>query len=278
MQTPIGIAFDAVNHRIYIADSGTSTILAYDLDGNVASGWTPPSVPQITGIAFSPSANHVLATSQAGSGAVLVFDASGAPVANAGFTGLHAPPIGIADGANDQLIAVVEAGNPGYLDVFDPTGNADPNYSSQLFDAFGTPFAPTGVGAADSVVGSTFDGDHFFVSGMDGTNPTTALYTPVLGFVVEGFYLWAPYTFIYGGTIDRYNPGAGPVTNPLSNAYSRDNGDIYVVDTGGLRGYTCDPAGCAANHEPASIQLPEAKFIPAPAGLPAFTAAAFEHT
>ena len=269
LQTPIGIAYDGVNQRLYVADSGTSTVHAYDLNGNAATGWTAPNVAQMTGIAYSASANHVFVTSNVGTGAVFVFDKSGAPVASAGFTGLHGTPIGIADGAADSLIAVVDAGSPGYLDVFDPTGKAYPAFSSSLVDSNNAPFTPSGVGPADS---STSNNDRFWVSGTDPTDGAElGLYWPATP--NAPFYFYPPAGF--GGVITaRVND---PLAMPLSNTYNNATGDIYVVDSGvGLKGYTCGASTCDGTY-PSKVGPPEADLIPPPTGVSTFTAAAFAH-
>ncbi|HKU67940.1 MAG TPA: hypothetical protein VJP85_09190, partial [Candidatus Baltobacteraceae bacterium] len=264
LQTPIGIAFDNVNQRLYVADSGASSILAYDMNGNAATGWTPPSVPQPTGIAYSASANHVLVTSKAGTGAVLVFDKSGAPVANPGFTGLHGLPVGIADGATDSLIAVVDAGNPGYLDVFTTAGAALTANSSSLVDGNNLPFSPAGVGAAD---GNASLSDRFWVSGTDASNgPETALYWPITPNAPLFFYA----ALYFAGEI--WTPR---VTGPTTSAYNIATNEFYIVDSGQLRGFSCAQSPCDGGYPP-SLRPPEAALIAPPNGI-TFTAAAFAH-
>jgi hypothetical protein len=207
LSKPAGMVYDPTNQRIYVADAGTSTILAYDESGNSlsGSGWSAPSVSGVTGIALSTNTHDIYVSSTANGGQILVFNTSGASVTTSGgFSGLHGPPVGLAylSAANNtyvgngsasasylpypaNVIAVVESGNPGYYDVYDDSGTYYPSLSITLTDAnTGAPFDPTGIGTGSATQtgqppnrGQTFGnvrGSGFWITGTDSATETGA--------------------------------------------------------------------------------------------------------
>ncbi|MBV9409926.1 MAG: hypothetical protein JO164_13950, partial [Candidatus Eremiobacteraeota bacterium] len=175
LQKPIGLALNEPAGVLYVADAGTGSILAFDESGAPAPGWTAPAVPNVTAVAFSPDNQRVYATTSANGGAVLAFDTTGAPIAlNGTFAGLTAAPVGIAVGRTFSNVAVVQAGNPGYLTTYNESGgllltktltdNLNPNNDVHTF-------APTGVISASG--GYTFtQQDYFWLAGTDSGRGT----------------------------------------------------------------------------------------------------------
>lgn len=229
LNRPIGLTLDENKARIYVADAGASKILAYDENGNPIAGWAAPVVPGITGIAFSPHAKHIYASTNAGNGAIDVFDTAGAPVSVPGaFGSLHAPPVGVAYDPQWQVVAVAESGTPGYVDVYGDTGVYLAAQSGVLTDFAGYPFVPVGISPA-------LDGNgDFWVSGIDGfpsgtgsiaPQPTTALYWPQS--VFDGYKLFAGQGLLTFGYADSAIDGIGPVLNVATDP--ADPAIFYIV-------------------------------------------------
>lgn len=207
LSKPIGMVYDPASQRIYVADAGTNSILAYDESGNALSGagWNAPSVSGLTGITFSTNTHEIYVSSSAGStGKILVFDTSGATVTTSGgFSGLHGPPVGLAFlSAADSVylgggpsasyapyppnvVAVVESGSPGYYDVYDDSGTYYPSLSTTLTDVdTGAPFDPTGIGLGTAAMASSplpqgrsygdVNGSGFWITGVDSGTQTGA--------------------------------------------------------------------------------------------------------
>jgi hypothetical protein len=250
LNRPIALALDDAHDRLYVADAGASKILAYDGNGNAISGWTAPSVPSITGVAYSAHSGHVYASTSAGSGSVDVFDSKGAVVATQGFTGRHGVPIGITYDPNLRTIAVLEGGTPGYLDVYTDGGLSEPSLSSQLLDSYGDPFQPTGVSPALDGKGD------FWITGADyspydegpgsAPDPVAALYWS------QGS---ASYPKLQAGGGFQASTGYVDgqmfgITSPIAVAANPSAPSIfYVVEASGpMWGFNCSLGTCIGDY------------------------------
>jgi hypothetical protein len=279
LQDPVGLAYDNDHHRIYVADAGASTILAYDENGNAVSGWTKPSVPGITGVTYSSHSRNVYASSTSGGGAIKTFDSNGTPaVTPGGFTGLHGSPAALVYEPLSQLVVVVDTadtalpGNPGYADTFTDSGVLQTNFSFPLYDAFGDPFTPSGVSAALNLQGSVW------ISGLDnlgynnpgyGADPMVSIANP--GNPTNLFAATYLPTF---GIIDDV-VGQANIGDPISTAVNPVTQDVYVVQAAGpLNGFMTYGNPNGATPVPISGLLDEREFLSIP-GVGNFSAAAF---
>jgi hypothetical protein len=237
---PIGLAHDVAHARLYVADAGSSKVLAFDENGNAVAGFTPPSVPGINGITFSSHTDHIYVTSDQGSGGVEVFNAEGAPVSLPhGFATLHATPVSIAYDPGTKLIAVVESGSPGFLDMFTDTGSYNANLSQALIDLNGFPFTPINVAASYANGG-------FWISGEDNSGssspiPMVALYT--ISDVSGGLAFLAGECPGCGGQVSSFYNN---ITAPVAAQADPDNPLVFYVleESGPIYGFSCTAQGC----------------------------------
>jgi predicted small lipoprotein YifL len=292
LSNPVGLVYDPASERIYVADAGTNSILAFDENGTAVSGWSAPSVPGITGITFSAHTKELYASSTANGGQVLIFNTNGGSVnLNGGFTGLHGPPVGLAylavalDAAGSvswpsNTVAVVESsvnGNPGHFDVYGDDGTYYPSASLALTNVVtGNPFNPTGIGVSN--VGSWLSSDvgagkpqaidpGYWITGADvGTT------TPVAAVVCYHFF-WcyspsiSPPVFLDGNEDSFFNGTTGggatvtDISAPTSVVMNPVTGDTYVINgpggvpKGGLSGFVggIETPGLGYGHPPAGM-------------------------
>jgi len=71
---PSGVAYDAKDHRVFVADSSANTVRAFDAGGNAATGYTAPALPGARGVAFDPQSSVVYAT---GTASTIAFNPDG---------------------------------------------------------------------------------------------------------------------------------------------------------------------------------------------------------
>lgn len=126
--TPIGIAFDTSNHRLYVPDHADGTVKVFDEDGNpVATSGTFTALIDPDSIAFDPLNNHLyVGTRLPGEpelSTVNVYDEDGHQITTSGtFPNLFIPE-GIAFDSSNQLLYVVSNGDS-MINVYDQNGNA----------------------------------------------------------------------------------------------------------------------------------------------------------
>lgn len=292
LQMPVALAWDTRDQRLYVADAMAGKILAYDINGNAARGWSSPAVPGIVGVAFSPHAKRVYAATSANGGAVAVFDMTGAPVTTAGFTGIKSAPVGIADTATDRYIGVAEAGNPGYVGVYGLDGTPYPQDSWWLNDCAGLPLEPYGISTApQGAQAASSYGDAFWITGnwnsASFSDEIVSYYWidgPAAGWFPPGEAPFFTPSLLEGGFADNgeFYPDK-PLSHPTSVATNPATDDFYVANgtggatDGGLFGLQCG-AGCPVGGQPSGIRTPgESPIIFAPRSIPNFSAVVFPY-
>jgi hypothetical protein len=95
LKDPVAVAWDPYDNALFVGDSASQAIYAYDETGNPLKGWTAPHVPGINSVTFNHDARRVYAVATKSSGAarsaILAFDLSGHAVRVRGFKGASAP-------------------------------------------------------------------------------------------------------------------------------------------------------------------------------------------
>lgn len=206
LSQPLGIASDPVNHRIYALDGATSTVLAFNTDGTVASGFTPPVVSGGTNVTFDSHTNQLFVTSS--NNTVSVFNADGSAAQIAGtFPNLNGPValtlygvdptfyVFAANAGNNTYTTYNEDGTPA---AFGPmmhssfstgtlvpagiaadsdsgqiliSGNDTGASELQLFSLLGTPGATqnSGLSGPSGAIYNAFDGNYYVANRTSGT-------------------------------------------------------------------------------------------------------------
>ena len=228
LSTPDGMAYDASNKHIYVANLGNSTVTVYDLDGNLIdlgpnafAGLNDPE-----DITFNPI-NHHFYINEPIPNQVVVFDESGnlVTLAPTAFSNLSSP-FGLGWDSANGLIYVTNAGN-NTITVYDQLG-------TQVQTAAG---AFAGLNSPDDVswdpltgnlyiTGAASDGlggcsvNQIFVYAPDGTAVSSAGGFPGLNgpdAIVSNGDAASPKYYvsnICGGTVSAFDRNGVPITLP----------------------------------------------------------------
>ncbi|MGZ3519861.1 MAG: hypothetical protein ACXWNK_18220 [Vulcanimicrobiaceae bacterium] len=137
---PKGIAYDADDHLLFVADSGAGKILAFDENGNASTTVTPIAYAGASAVAYDAQ-NKQLYVASGSNNSVGVFTAAGAPVTTAGtFSGVSNPngvaiSFGNADSTGNIYVTSATAGTAPLAFKDDgtattPSLNQDSTYAS----------------------------------------------------------------------------------------------------------------------------------------------------
>ncbi len=76
LTNPVALAYDAVDRTIFVADSGSGQVLAFDENGTPVAGFAPRAVAGANGVTYDPHNGNVYVSGSAG---VSVFAPNGGP-------------------------------------------------------------------------------------------------------------------------------------------------------------------------------------------------------
>jgi hypothetical protein len=201
LKDPVGLAYDGRDHRLYVVDKATGSLLAYQSDGTPVSGYAAPALAGMNGVALDTHTMTLYVSSS--SDAVRAYTVDGAPVATPGGFPLLARPVGIFYYDPISALFVANAGN-------------------NTVSHYGEDGSTVGLGpmrraaySTGSVVPASIGGDGsglFVVGGNDGTSDL------LTEFLITGV---PPAS---GGTT------TSGVAAPAGIAYDLSTGDFYVAD------------------------------------------------
>lgn len=237
--TPVGIAIDTVNHRLFVSESSNNRVLVFTLNGsNQISSKTPANVLGQADF-VSCAANNLTGQSE-----------------------MHGP-VGLAFDATNNRLFVADALNNRVL-VFDTSSITDGMNASHVL---GEPdYTSYAGGTTQSLVNVPADvkydsaNNRLFVS--EYTNNRVMVFNVAPGSIADGenasFELGQP----SGGTAFTTNAAAttqSGMRNPLGLAYDPANTRLYVGDSENNRVLVFNVAtGTIANGENASNELGQA--------------------
>lgn len=160
LMIPVSMAYDGDDHRLYVVDGATQTLQAYNSDGTALDGYTAPSVPLATGVAYDYHNKDLYVSSS--NNTVAVFDTAGNSIAEPGtFSSLNDPvAIALYDAGSAFYLAVANAGNNTYATYHEDGTPAAFGFVRRYVVSTGT-LVPSGITSRPSGV--------IIVSGNDGT-------------------------------------------------------------------------------------------------------------
>ena len=203
---PKGIAYDTDDDVLFVADAGSNKVLAFDRDGNAASGVAQMSVPGASALTYDAAAKQLYVTSST-QNTVSVFTPRGTPVVSSGFSGLQSP---------NGIATILDASNNGQLTVTSAVAGQMP----QLFNSDGSPASSLSQDPALASSSVAYDADQDVLW---------------IGSTGSGAAQLTAYS-VYGFSDYAYTSG---LTQPTAVAYDAFDGDVYAADASGtISGFT----------------------------------------
>ena len=117
LSDPVGLAYDADDRAIFVADAGLGKVLAFGEDGTPLATFTAPAVAGVNGIVYDPNSRNVYASGSAG---VTVFSPSGGAPQNgipASFSSPNAQGITYDDATPTKSLERIAVGNAATSDL-----------------------------------------------------------------------------------------------------------------------------------------------------------------
>lgn len=272
LTTPAGVAYDTATHQVFVADTATGAIMAFDALGNPVAGFplaVPGSLAGARGIAYDPQSDTLFAT---GTSKVIAFKANG--------TAAFLSPSPFSKTSIPDAIAYISKSQGQQPDdeiavANDSTKAIDYYYSNGAWIRTDTLKAPTGVTAyAPPIVGIAFNGSIYqgpvFVTGGPNT-PSIAGYA-----IMEQIGTTSGAEFTNPGpltsTTTRYGGVAISQTkiNPGTANYPTANLEGYLVmtDANVIQGYIQSSSnGNKFSYPDVLITTPAASGLTNPVGI-----------